>query len=85
MAAGQYQRARHDLWVVGGGPADAAFVYDAGLLPIPPEHLDDTGPEFVRYLMENEADEVMARRLVLLFEQMYEAVRGESLVHRVEN
>jgi hypothetical protein len=79
VAAEQYSRALHDLWVAGGGPSEIEFIYDQGLLPIPPETLDDTAPGFVRYILRHEEDDALARRLVLLFEQMYEAVRGRPL------
>ncbi len=79
VAAGQYQRARHDLWVVSGERTETEFIFDEGLFPIPPETLDDTGPEFVRFVLRTEADDITARRIVLLFSQMYRAVRARPL------
>ena len=78
-AAGQYQRALHDLWVVGGGGTRHDFVYDPQLLPILPENLDENAQEFLHYILQHEEDPQTASRLVMLFQQLYETVRGKSL------
>ncbi len=79
VAAGQFQRALHDLWVVGGSGTRREFVYDPDLLPIPPESLDENAQAFLHYILEHEERPPTAQRLVLLFQQLYHAVRGRPL------
>ncbi len=79
VAAGQFQRALHDLWVVGGGDARRSFIYDPDRLPIPPEHLDENAQPFLHYILEHEEDTTTATRLVMLFQQLYHSVRGRTL------
>jgi len=79
MAAQQYQRALHDLWVVGGKGAQLDFTYQPELLPVAGSAIDENASPFVHYLLSHEEDSTLARRLVLLFEQLYKAVRGKEL------
>jgi hypothetical protein len=79
MAAQQYPRAMHDLWVVGGKGARLDFNYQADLLPVSAEAIDENASPFVHYILSHEDDTTLARRLVLLFEQLYKAVRGKEL------
>lgn len=79
MAAQQYQRALHDLWVVGGKGARLDFSYQPELLPVAPSAIDENASAFVHYILSHEEDQELARRLVLLFQQLYEAVRGKEL------
>ena len=80
MAAGQYQRALHDLWVVGGGGAHRDFAYQPELLPVSSSAIDENAVAFIHYILGHEDDDATAQRLVLLFQQLYEAVRGKPLV-----
>ncbi len=79
MAAQQYQRALHDLWVVGGKGTQLDFVYQPELLPVAGSAIDENASPFVHYILSHEDDTALARRLVLLFEQLYKAVRGKEL------
>jgi hypothetical protein len=84
VAGGQHQRALHDLWVVdAAGGTHHEFVYDPDLLPIDPTLLDAESPAFVRHVLAQE-DGPEARRILLLYRQLYEAVRGRPLPVRTD-
>ncbi len=75
VAAGQFTRARHDLWTVselGGGPV--TFAYNAQKLPIPLQHLDDAAPAFEAMLRQEGSP--ASYRVLNLFQQLARAVRG---------
>jgi hypothetical protein len=78
VAAEQFWRARHDLWsVLELKPAEVAFVYQPQSLPFPPEHLDDTAPEFARMLRAEGS--ASSYRVLNLFGKMFQAVRDRPL------
>ena len=53
VAAGQYERARHDLWsVVGGEGARIRYQHDPDALPVALEELRAGAPGFVEHLRE---------------------------------
>lgn len=79
VSAGQFARARHDLWsVLGKLGHEVRFAFRPDALPITPAELDSQAPDFVRFLQQDR--EPSSRRILKLFGQLYEAVRGRSLV-----
>lgn len=79
VAAGQYSRGRHDLWhAIQLQGAQVRFAFDPDALPIQPEELDAEATGFARYLVDK--DEVSSARVLRLFEQLYEEVRGRELI-----
>jgi hypothetical protein len=79
IAAGQYSRGRHDLWhVIQMQGARVRFAFDPDALPIEPEELDAEAAGFAHYLVARE--EPSALRVLRLFEQIYEEIRGEELI-----
>lgn len=79
VSAGQFPRARHDLWKVLGRVGDQIrFAFDADNLPIRPDDLDAEAEPFVRFLeAENQPS---SGQILHLFAQLYEAVRGQPLL-----
>ncbi len=78
VSAGQFPRARHDLWqVIGKVGTEVRFVYRAENLPIAASDLDAEAEGFVRYL-ESERQPA-SERVLKLFAQIYEAIRGQPL------
>lgn len=83
IAAGQYSRGRHDLWhAIQLQGAQVRFAFDPEALPIAPEELDAEATGFARYLAEK--DEPSASRVLRLFEQLYEEVRGRELIRDLD-
>jgi len=80
ISAGQYSRARHDLWnVVTQSPKQIRFAYEKGNLPIRESDLKLEAPEFVRHVLETPASSTRSA-ILDLFAQLYEAVLREKLV-----
>lgn len=83
IAAGQYSRGRHDLWhAIRLQGAQVRFAFDPDALPIEPQELDAEATGFARYLADK--DEPSASRVLRLFEQLYEEVRGRELIRDLD-
>lgn len=88
VAAGQFARARHDLWgVVAAQGVQVRFAFDPANLPITAEELDAEAEAFARFLTDTNGEDgtVVNVRLLRLFEQIYETVRGKELVRDLED
>jgi len=88
VAAGQFQRARHDLWsAIADQGVQVRFAFDPAHLPITPEELDAEAAAFVTYLRDSlGADGTTTNlRVLRLFEQLYETVRGKELVRDLDD
>ena len=84
VAAGQFERARHDLWsVIAAQGTQVRFAFDPAVLPIRPEELDAEADDFARWLVAR-ADDPTNARILRLFEQLYEHVRGKELVRDID-
>ena len=85
VAGGQFARARHELWsVISEQGTRVRFAFDPANLPIRPEELDAEAPVFARELAEAAEDDPTHARILRLFEQIYEQVRGRELVRDLD-
>ena len=79
VAAGQYPRARADLWAaMHGQGATIRFAFDPDALPISPAELDAEAAGFARFLEDDTSPS--GKRLLRLFGQIYASVRGRELL-----
>lgn len=85
VAGGQFARARHELWsVISEQGTRVRFAFDPANLPIRPEELDAEAPVFARELAEAAEADPTDGRILRLFEQIYEQVRGRELVRDLD-
>lgn len=85
VAGGQFARARHELWsVIREQGTTVRFAFDPANLPIRPEELDAEAALFAQGLAESATEDPTDGRILRLFEQIYEQVRGRELVRDLD-